>query len=353
MSVFSDIPSPFPLIVSLKQRPVFFRLECDGAERVATLMLTLLWGLAIPAALFWIADPFAPWPDGAIPIGRAAALAGLVVFCSIGVRSWLWPNIRAAITRVDVTISETNIEVVEKGLLGARRWSKPIAEYRGVAIENWGTRTVGNDKIPVSAVMLVHADDRFSVPLHIDGALRVKASLAKGKAEQLGLPLIDAPRFGIGAAAHARGTIVANHGQALKVRLLYALLGVAGLAVAAAALAGSWSHGGTGALVLAALGFSISAAIHVFAGCYVIAMRRSGQALEIQTAALSLGAHRIDVSGVRAVRYREGRGGAGTAHATHTPWVKLEVAGALLPFIIDMQSDYVDEQALLDLSGKP
>lgn len=347
MSVFSDIPSPFPLIVSLKQRPVFFRLECDGAERVATLMLTLLWGLAIPAALFWIADPFAPWPDGAIPIGRAAALGGLALFALGVVPFWLWPNIRTVLTRVDVTISQTKIEVVEKGLLGARRWSKPIAEYRGVAIENWGTRTVGNDKIPVSAVMLVHAEDRFSVPVHIDGALRVKDRIAKGKAELLGLPLIDAPRFGLGKTAHPPGTILANHGQALKVRLLYALLGAGGLAGAIAALARFISTGEVIYLPLGLLGLLLAAAIHTYAACYVTAMRKSDNAIEIDTAVPLIGRHRIAPSDVRAVAYREGRGGEGTALRTHTPWVRINVTGARLPFIVDMQADFVDEQALL------
>lgn len=283
MSVFSDIPSPFPLTVSLKRRPVSYRLACDRAERVATLLLSLMWGLAIPAALLWAADPFAHWPGDALPLTRIAAFAGLIRFLVFGVRAWLWPNIRTVLTRVDVTITDGSIEVAAKSPFGTCRWSKPLGEYAGVAIENWGTRTVGNDKIPLAAIMLVHRDDRFSVPIRIDGALRVKESLARGKADQLGLPLIDAPRFGL--RAKELGAIVVNHAQAVKVRMLHALLGLAGIATAAVAFAQFAATAEITALAVGVLGIALAGAIHIFASCYVTALHRKDSAIEIDTAA--------------------------------------------------------------------
>ena len=78
-------------------------------------------------------------------------------------------------------------------------------------------------------------------------------------------------------------------------------------------------------------------------------------AVWIQTAALLSRRRRIDPQKIVALEHREGHGMDPTdvtpydTHmrmATHTPWIKLRVQGRALPFIVDMQADYVDEKKL-------
>lgn len=349
MAVFSDIPSPFPLNVSLKSRPVSYRLQIDAAERIATGALTVFWAIACVAALVWAAGQLAVGLDGVVPASRTvASIAMFAVFYALLTR-WLWPNLRAALSHIDVMINETSVEVADRMPLFVRKWSKPISEYAGVTIENWGTRTVENNKISVSAVMLVHPIERLSVPIHINGALRVKESFARRKAEELGLTLIDAPQFGIGAASLAPGTIVANSFQAFKVRALYALFGLGGLLAALLAASHALQTSEPALFIVVVLCLALAVAMNLYAAHYVTAMRSTTDGFEILTAALFRRRHRFARADVREVVYREGRSGAATPRPTHTPFVKVRVSGKRWPFIVDMQSEFVDEQALIEL----
>jgi hypothetical protein len=71
-------------------------------------------------------------------------------------------------------------------------------------------------------------------------------------------------------------------------------------------------------------------------------------AVWISTAALLSRRRRIDPRKIVTLQHLEGYGsGMGTVKFdTHTPWIKLRVEGRALPFIVDMQSDYVDEKKL-------
>ena len=81
--------------------------------------------------------------------------------------------------------------------------------------------------------MLKHHDDRYTIPLVIDGALRVKAPAARRKAEQLGLTLLADTMAAPDGTPLDGSRIVVNRFQALKVRFLYALLSFGGVATAA------------------------------------------------------------------------------------------------------------------------
>lgn len=353
VSAFRDIPPAFPLDVPLKSRPAEFQLRVDDAERIATVVLALFWGLSGTGVLWLAADPLSPW-EGAEPwLWRAMALAALTLYVIFGIGYWLAPAVASALRRLDVRISDSDVEVVETGILGSRRWSKPIAEYQGVAIENWGTRTVGKDKIPVRAVMLVHEDDRYSVPLVINGAMRVKDNAASRKAEQLGVPVIDAPSSGGHPRDRLPGSVVVNSWQALKVRLLYAALVLAGIGGMIASLHPAGGNGEPAYLLLSVLGLLAAAGMHVYASRYVVGMRVADAAVEIDTATFPSRKHVIPRSDIQSVDYREGRSGAGTRHSVHAPWVKVRVQGFKVPFIIDMQSEFVDEHALRDLARRP
>ena len=89
--------------------------------------------------------------------------------------------------------------------------------------------------------------------------------------------------------------------------------------------------------------------MHVFASSYVVALHVDPSGITIQTAELLAPTRRITRANIRSVDYREGRSTPGMVHSVHAPWVKIRVTGYRLPFIVDMQSDYIDEAALKTL----
>lgn len=348
MSVFSATPDTFPLNVPLKSRPVSFTLQTELGQRIATVALSLFWTILGTAVLYAWADPLAPWPGDDVAI-RAAALAALLLFIVVGVGGWLWPAANDAMRKVAVEIDDAAVRVQARDLLGKRSWSVPLSEYDGLLIENWGTRNVGNDKIAVAAVVLKHRDDRWTIPIVIDGALRVKAPAARRKAEQLGLTLLeDTIAAPVGTPLEG-SRIVVNGFQALKVKMLYALFTLGGLVTATWLVVLSLKDADPSMLAGSFAALALAAAMHLFARSYVTELHGDTTTLTIKTAAFLTPAHRLPRTAVRAVDYREGRSTPGMVPSVHAPWVKIRVTGYKLPFIVDMQSDYVDEAALQTL----
>lgn len=349
MSIFSATPDKFPLNVQLKSRPVSFSLKADLAQAIPTVFLSLFWTILGTSVLYAWADPLSPWQGDGLAT-RAIALAALLIFLFFGVGGWLWPAANEALRKVDVEIDDNTVHVTSADLLGRRAWSKPLSDYDGLMIENWGTRIVGNDKIAIAAVVLKHRDDRCTIPLVIDGALRVKAPAARRKAEQLGLTLLADTIAAPDGTPLAGNRIVVNGFQALKVKVLYAMVSLGGLAGAGwlAYLAHQKSDPALIAASLAAL--AVAAAMHLFASRYVTAMHGDLPTVTIETAAILAPAQRLARTSIIAISYREGRSSPGMVQSVYAPWVKVRVSGYRLPFIVDMQSDYVDEAALQSLS---
>jgi hypothetical protein len=348
MSVFSETPDTFPLNVPLKSRPVSFSLQTELGNRIATVALSIFWTILGTSVLYAWADPLAPWPGDDVAT-RAAALAALVLFLAFGVADWLWPAANEALRKVDVEIDDTAVRVTAKDLLGTKSWSKPLSEYDGLLIENWGTRSVGNDKIAVAAVVLKHRQDRYTVPLVIDGALRVKAPAARRKAEQLGLTLLEdtiAAPDGTPLDGHR---IVVNGFQALKVKVFYALFTLGGFVLAGWLAFHGLGDADPAMLAGAVVALVLATAMHLFARCYVTDMHGDATTLTIKTAAFLTPAQRLPRTAIRAVDYSEGRTTPGMVQSVHAPWVKVRVTGYRMPFIVDMQSDYVNEAALQSL----
>lgn len=351
MSIFSATPDKFPFHVSLKNRPVSFSLKADPSQAIPTVLLSAFWTILGTSVLYAWADPLSPWQGDDVAT-RAAALAALLLFLVYGVAGWLWPAANEALRKVDVEIDETTISVRSRDLLGTKSWSKPLAEYDGLLIENWGTRSVGNDKIAVSAVVLKHGDDRWTIPLVIDGAMRVKAPAARRKAEQLGLQLLEETLADPDGTPIGQNNFVVNRFQALKVRALYTLFSVGGVATAAWLAPQAFENADPALWIGASLALAVAVAMHVFASRYVVAMDGDAQSVVISTAELLAPARHISRTAIRAVEYREGRSTPGMVQSVHAPWVKIRVAGYRLPFVVDMQSDYVDEAALQSLPAR-
>jgi hypothetical protein len=65
----------------------------------------------------------------------------------------------------------------------------------------------------------------------------------------------------------------------------------------------------------------------------------------LRSAALISRTHRVAPDQIFELGHSESHYHVGR-QTTHTPWIKMRVHGYFLPFIIDMQSDYVDEKKL-------
>jgi hypothetical protein len=350
MSVFDEVPHPFPLDVPLRRLPVEFDLRVQPGERGVLLLMSAFWAIAVPAGLIGMAEPWKPWAGDPNWPFRAVLMVALAVFVVLGYGRWLGPMMSrlAKTARVRITASEVAVE--ERGLLGRRRWTCPLAEFSGVGIEDWGRLQQQRDKSRLLAVVLKHPNARRSIPIVIDKELRVKASVAERKAAQLGVPVL-ATAEGVGQEQLLPGTLVVNRWQAFKVRLLLAFAGGGAALVAAWAGWQGWLAGDWLPLALGGGAMALAAATFAFAGRYVTGLRVLDEQVEIVTAVPFRPPYRVPVSAIRSARRRRGRSGQGTALPVDAPWIGLKVDGFRGAFVVDLQAEVVNVWAIEALAS--
>lgn len=337
MSVFTRVPAGFPLDPDFSQRPVDYVLQLDASDRFAIVLLSVIWIAAGPVAAYIVADLLF---GGGVWITAALSLAYLLwaIFFHFG------PEIVAAYRAVHITITETDVTVSESGPTGVRSWSAPLTAFEGTAVFDMGTHHVDVRKVPVSSVVLKHPEPERSVPLTIREARLLGKRTAKKKAAQLGVPVLDGTVELAGGALLTPDVLLVNRFQAMKVRLFYWGLNLVGVAVIAlslyAAVTGAFEAAYGFLLVFAP---TVMAAMHVYTTCYVTAMRERDGKVEVTTA--SGGRRLIDRQAVRGVTAKSGRLNT-IKHRVNAPWLNLRVEGRFLPFIIDMQADYVNEKRI-------
>ncbi len=342
MSVFDMIPDRLPLNPDLAERPVEYTLRADPAERYATYALSAFWlsltfGVAYSYGSSFLTE-FLP----ALGARLAGAISGTACVLLLLV-AWFWRAINDRYRTVSITFRESEISVRVSELGRTLEWSEPIGNFRGVALRNLGTHDIGNRKIPVGSVVLVHPDETRTIPLMIAEATQIGPNSARRLAKTLGIPIVE----DVSSIKVEPCMLIVNRFQALKVRLL--LWGLAGLTVVFAALGVTQLAAGTPNavwLILAGVFGLATIAMQVYASTYVVRMHDRGDHLEVQTAALLLSRHRITYSRLQPLEHSEGRSLASRGVAVHAPWIKLRVEGRRLPFVVDMQSEYVDREML-------
>lgn len=147
--------------------------------------------------------------------------------------------------------------------------------------------------------------------------------------------------------------LVANTRQVKKLRVLtwsFTLLAFGAFgAFAHAALSASqdmtW-------YVLAPFAAWAAIGMHVYSAHYVAAMHEDGDAVVLSTAALPPRTHRIPFERIGRRVLHDGRLELGDAPSVRAPWITLPVAGLRLPFIVDMQAEVVDVQAICRLDKR-
>lgn len=346
MSLFDGVPTDFPLDIDLAKRPVSYRLRVDTIERVYVTVMFVVWlvfgGIGLPLLMMWLT---AELGLSLATIRISAIVVGIGYVLGFGIW-WFWSRINASFHTANIRISDGQVEVATRDLIRRNSWSMPIAEFEGVALLNLGTRMVNNDKIPVASVVLKHPDPARSVPVAINAAERIGKKTVARKAAQLGLPVLAGVGDDTGEAAYPPGTVFVNRYQSLKVRLVY--WGFA--AVGAMFIGGSLYQWHTGAIdpvwpALAVVFVIVVAAMHVYMMRYVVHLSLHDGQVWMRTAALVSPTHRIAPEQITELGHSQGRFQT-SRHSIHTPWIKMRIDGYFLPFIVDMQADYVDERKL-------
>ena len=158
-----------------------------------------------------------------------------------------------------------------------------------------------------------------------------------------------------GKGSYPADAIVVNCYQALKMRLVQAGFALALLFFAGGAIR---QHGAADAdLVwpaMAVILVPVIIAMQLFARQYVLDMKQSDGEIALRTGAILSPWRRFPRASIRALEHKEGRMRT-YKHSVHTPYMKMRVEGYAWPFVIDMQSDFVDEARLrgLAMSARP
>lgn len=90
-------------------------------------------------------------------------------------------------------------------------------------------------------------------------------------------------------------------------------------------------------------------AMQVFTRQYVFDLKEDGGEIALRSGAILSPWRRFPRASIRALEYKEGRMTM-SRQVVHTPYTKMRVEGYRWPFMIDMQSDFVDEARLRGLA---
>lgn len=360
MSLFDTIPASFPLDINPDERPLHYRLQNDGVDRIVSVVTAI--GFAVGGAgLLFVLGQGIVEDSAAGHNGVVVGLAAAVLYLCVAGPFWFLPMLVRAFLTIDVDLSETGVEIVQIRLFGRRSWAMAISDFEGVALLNLGTHDVEGSKIPVSSIVLKHPDPALSVPIVIAPASDIGAKTVKRKAAALGLPYLAGVGDETGQRAYPRGTLFVNRKQTRKVYLIYALTAVVALGTLLGGLA-EWRSGGLGPewLLLLALGVLPLVGMFIYSHLYVTAMMEHDGAVWLRTAALFSKPYRVETDDLQAFDHVEGKTKPRSLQARlipgsrsiHTPWGALRLAGRRLPLIIDKQADYVDEKRIRRLATR-
>jgi hypothetical protein len=348
VSVFDGVPDPNPFDADISTRPATFVLRPERADRYIIGFIALFWLLFGPLLTVLVVASLVlafGLMDYLRPVLIASAAIAFVVYIW-----WWWAEFVATFRMVKVTISDTGVDVHERDLIRDRTWSQPLSAFQGVALVSLGTRLVGFSKKPMAAVMLVHPDPSRSIPLSIAGTSQLGRQNVGQRARQLGLPVLAGVAAGRGGKVYPPDAIVVNRYQARKMRLIQAVFALALLFFAY----GTIRQYGTvdadlawpGMVVILVL---VLIAMQVFTRQYVFDLKEDGGEIALRSGAILSPWRRFPRASIRALEYKEGRMTM-SRQVVHTPYTKMRVEGYRWPFMIDMQSDFVDEARLRGLA---
>ncbi len=371
MSVFDDIPYPFPLKIKVDRRPVEFELRRDSSDKLVDIIMPVIWGSLIIAFAFYIISQLDPAKD------QNSRLFGLAVMVIAGV--YFGRKVVQAINnnriKTMVRITDDLVDITVTGGKNPGNWSAPLDEYEGVAIDDRGIHDINGKKRPIVALLLQHQKNSLSVPIHITTADNLGKKKVNKIARQLNLPVVPYVHSNLLDTNMPEGTIVANVYQNTKLKLVYYLVAAASLALMATGvyvfLYWGLAPADGGVLkpfyqrlafagVLAALAAAAFYGIHYYRTCYVIGLQRIGDKLRLHTSILPSGQVReFSIGDVEKIAEYQGQtlnsSDPDTNHSGNarlqTPYALMSVKGYPRRFLIDLQGEFVNQTELIKLKA--
>ncbi|MEQ8823005.1 MAG: hypothetical protein RIC14_01380 [Filomicrobium sp.] len=358
MSLFTKPPAEFPFTANVKERPAQYQIKSDPSDAIATLLLGVFWLIFGSAMIYLIVQEFfADAPESAalgnwITFGLCAAFIAFVLW-------YIFPEVRSSFRTLDVEITNNDVSVSVKSPFGSQAWSDPLTVYEGVANLDHGMQDLGGRKAIIGSVVLKHPDPEKSVPLAIREQTKLGKKTVSRFAKQLGVPALEGVGDATGDKALPEGTLLVNTGKSLILKLFYWGCLVAAAVVGAITIYQVFAAGGDAELLILPVFFGFTAwLLRMFSSCYVTAMREWQGDVWLRCDAISNFEYRFKPEAIKSARRFEGKtGGASSrmgtgssSQSTHTPWIAMGVEGRLIPFILDLQGDYVNEKAVYRLA---
>jgi hypothetical protein len=152
----------------------------------------LLAGLLLAIGGIWTVVPLLALLAGARPPLPHLGPVGVGVLLAIGVGQVLW-GLDLLVRRKTLVIDQTNLHVSVRGLLGVRRWSEPLANYRGLRHRRERVHHRYGWRI-VHRLQLAHPDPAKEIDLIQTSGERRIAAARRQWAEWLGMPVWSADR---------------------------------------------------------------------------------------------------------------------------------------------------------------
>ena len=356
MSVFNYLPDPFPFETRVDEFPVKFVLKAQNTETIVAIFLLVMWCAGAVFLSWLLLEPYN------IVYGFKLSY-GLGVLAIVAALFFFGKKIKREIfrlrTKVFVTITDTNVQVTCDAN-PIRSFSCPLSDYEGLLKQAYGSQLVDGGKTQVVALVMKHADDNKTVPLIITEAQRLGRRRIDRFSDALGLDVLSYDHV-VGLGGVPKGTIYANAFQSLKIKYVFLILALAGVALIGVGgyILQSWgmspADGGTlkpltqrllFSGVLVALGAGIIWGCYVYTGFYLIAIQLKGNDLHLKT--LRGSRYVFNKNDVESLARKSGTTFTGR-NWIETPYAWLTFKGTKKKFMLDWQAEFVDELALKKL----
>jgi hypothetical protein len=165
-------------------------IDLPGPDLATRRDRMLLGGLILAVGSVWISLPLLPLITGAPPPLPGLGVAGICSLMAVGVGQVLWA-LDLLIRRRTLIIDQNSLQLSVRGLLGARRWHEPLANYRGLRHRPERVRHRYGWRV-VHRLELAHPDPAKELCLMSTRDGRWIEACGRQWAARLGLPVLPA-----------------------------------------------------------------------------------------------------------------------------------------------------------------
>jgi hypothetical protein len=165
-------------------------IDLPGPDQVTRRDRMLLGALFLAIGSVWTVLPLLPPITGAPPALPGLGVAGICGLVAVGVGHILWA-LELLIRRRTLIIGQSSLELSVRGLLGARRWHEPLANYRGLRHRRERVRHRYGWRV-VHRLELAHPDPTKELCLMSTRDQRRIEACGREWAARLGLPVLAA-----------------------------------------------------------------------------------------------------------------------------------------------------------------